>query len=45
MYGTFSETVDEPVHIAAGMQWLDRGAYTYQVANPPPERIAAAVAP
>ena len=45
MYGTFSETVDEPVHIAAGMQWLDRGAYTYQVANPPLERIAAAVAP
>lgn len=45
IYGTFSETVDEPVHIAAGMQWLDRGSYTYQIANPPLARIAAAIPP
>ncbi len=44
-YTEFSETVDEPVHIAAGMQWLDRGTYVYQPANPPLARIASALLP
>jgi 4-amino-4-deoxy-L-arabinose transferase-like glycosyltransferase len=41
----FSQTVDEPVHIAAGMQWLDRGAYNYSRLNPPLPRVAAAFLP
>jgi hypothetical protein len=25
----YTPTFDEPAHIAAGMEWLDRGAYRY----------------
>jgi hypothetical protein len=44
-YPTFGHTWDEPEHIAAGMQLLDRGVYTYDVQHPPLARVAMAVGP
>lgn len=44
-YETFSNTYDEPAHLAAGMEWLSRGAYTYEAQHPPLGRIAAAIGP
>lgn len=41
----FSATVDEPAHLAAGMQWLSTGNYTYDLQHPPLGRIAAALGP
>jgi 4-amino-4-deoxy-L-arabinose transferase-like glycosyltransferase len=48
IYGTarvFSGTVDEPAHIAAGMQWLTTDRYDYDLQHPPLGRIAAALGP
>ena len=44
-YPTFGHTWDEPEHIAAGMQLLDRSVYTYDVQHPPLARVAMAVGP
>lgn len=44
-YWTFSETSDEPAHIACGMEWLDRGVYRYEAQHPPLARVAAAIGP
>jgi 4-amino-4-deoxy-L-arabinose transferase-like glycosyltransferase len=44
-YSLFSHTVDEPAHIAAGMELLDRGAFTYEQQHPPLARLAVAVGP
>jgi hypothetical protein len=44
-YETFSNTYDEPAHVAAGMEWLSRGTYTYEAQHPPLGRIAAAIGP
>lgn len=41
----FSGTADEPAHLAAGMQWLTTGDYTYDLQHPPLGRIAAALGP
>src|SRR6476661_523127 len=41
----FSGTVDEPAHLAAGMQWLTTGEYTYDLQHPPLGRLAAALGP
>jgi hypothetical protein len=41
----FSQTNDEPAHIACGMEWLDRGAYDYETQHPPLARVAAALLP
>jgi len=41
----FSGTVDEPAHLAAGMQWLTTGEYSYDLQHPPLGRIAAALGP
>jgi hypothetical protein len=41
----FSGTFDEPAHVAAGMEWLDRGQFTYEPMNPPLARVAVAVGP
>ena len=43
-YLTFSNTNDEPAHIAAGMQWL-AGSHAYDAEHPPLARIAAAIGP
>src|SRR5437016_3014252 len=44
-YPVFSHTTDEPAHIAAGMELLDRGAFTYEEQHPPLARLAVAVGP
>ena len=41
----FSQTNDEPAHIACGMEWLDHGTYDYETQHPPLARIAAASLP
>lgn len=44
-YRVFSQTYDEPAHIAAGMQWLARGQFTYEAQHPPLARVMAAAGP
>ena len=44
-YPVFNQTFDEPAHLAAGMEWLDRGVYLYEAQHPPLPRVAAAVGP
>lgn len=44
-YSFFNETVDEPGHLACGMQWLDQGVYTYESQHPPLARVAVAFLP
>ncbi|HEV8680618.1 MAG TPA: glycosyltransferase family 39 protein [Stellaceae bacterium] len=44
-YPVLSATFDEPAHIAAGMQLLDRGDFTYEPLHPPLARVAAALGP
>jgi Dolichyl-phosphate-mannose-protein mannosyltransferase len=44
-YPVFNQTWDEPAHVAAGMQWLDRGSYTYEPLHPPLARVFAALGP
>lgn len=44
-YSTFNGTVDEPHHIACGMEWLDKGTYTIELQHPPLGRVLAALGP
>lgn len=44
-YTVFSHTFDEPAHIACGMEWLDKGVYTWEPQHPPLARVAAAMGP
>ena len=44
-YRHFEHTWDEPEHIAAGLQLLDKGIYTYDIQHPPLARIAMAAGP
>src|SRR5579872_6257558 len=44
-YTVFNHTYDEPAHIACGMEWLDKGAYTLEPQHPPLSRIAVALGP
>jgi hypothetical protein len=44
-YTVFSQTVDEPMHLAAGMEWLDRGRFDYEAKHPPLPRVTVAVGP
>jgi hypothetical protein len=44
-HGVYSGTFDEPSHVAAGMEWLDQGRFTYEPMNPPLARVAVAVGP
>ena len=41
-YRVFNHTFDEPIHVACGMEWLDKGAYTCEPQHPPLARVAAA---
>lgn len=41
----FSGTVDEPAHLAAGLQWLSTGQYDYDLQHPPLGRVAGALGP
>ena len=44
-WGVYSATFDEPAHLAAGMEWLDRGVYRYEEMHPPLARVAVAAGP
>lgn len=44
-YRHFSPTWDEPEHLAAGMQLLERDFYIYDVQHPPVARMAMALGP
>lgn len=44
-YSVFSQTTDEPAHVATGMEWLQRGTYTLEPLHPPLARIAVALGP
>ncbi|HEY1205178.1 MAG: glycosyltransferase family 39 protein [Bryobacteraceae bacterium] len=44
-YTVFNHTVDEPAHIACGMEWLERGTYRMEDQHPPLARFAAALGP
>jgi len=44
-YHVYSGTFDEPPHVAAGMEFLDRGRYAYEPLHPPLARIAVALGP
>jgi hypothetical protein len=46
-YNVFSHTVDEPLHIHCGIQYLSTGVYRYalQLEQPPLARVAAAIGP
>jgi hypothetical protein len=44
-YPVFNQTWDEPAHVAAGMEWLDRGSYTYEPLHPPLARVMVALGP
>jgi len=44
-YHVFSQTTDEPAHVATGMEWLERGTYTFEPLHPPLARVAVAVGP
>ena len=44
-YPVFNHTIDEPAHIACGLEWLDQGVYRYEHQHPPLARIAVALGP
>src|SRR5271157_2190015 len=44
-YHVFSQTTDEPAHVATGMEWLERGTYTFEPLHPPLARVAVAIGP
>src|SRR5713226_9099583 len=44
-YSVFTQTGDEGVHLACGMEWWDEGRYTRELQHPPLARIAVAFGP
>jgi hypothetical protein len=40
-----SHTVDEPIHLGAGIEWLDHGTMTGDVSHPPLPRLMGALLP
>src|SRR5690349_7300134 len=43
-YTALSHTMDEPIHLGAGMQWLATGDYTWDPSHPPLVRAMSAAA-
>jgi hypothetical protein len=44
-YTVFNHTIDEPDHLAAGMEWLSAGKYLYEDQHPPLARVMGALGP
>ena len=44
-YTALSHTVDEPIHLGAGMEWLDHGTITGDASHPPLARALSAIGP
>lgn len=45
VYPVYNHTIDEPAHIACGMEWLSRGQYKLEAQHPPLARIFNALIP
>jgi Dolichyl-phosphate-mannose-protein mannosyltransferase len=44
-YIVFNHTIDEPAHIACGMEWLSSHTYHYETQHPPLARVMTALGP
>jgi hypothetical protein len=44
-YTELTHTIDEPVHLACGLEWWVEHKYTFELQHPPLARIAAAFGP
>src|SRR5437899_426675 len=44
-YRVFNDTIDEPRHIVAGLQYLQYGTYSHEPQHPPLVRLALAAGP
>ena len=44
-YKVFNHTFDEPIHLACGLEWLDKGVYRWEAQHPPLARVATALGP
>jgi 4-amino-4-deoxy-L-arabinose transferase-like glycosyltransferase len=44
-WSVYNHTVDEPAHVACGMEWLAEGQYLWEPQHPPLARVAAALGP
>ncbi len=44
-YSIFNHTIDEPAHIACGIEWLDQHAYKLEPHHPPFARVMDALGP
>src|SRR6185503_16965824 len=44
-YTVFNHTFDEPIHLACGLEWLDKGVYRWEAQHPPLARVATALGP
>ncbi len=44
-YSTFTQTYDEPNHVACGMAWLEKSDYRSCLDHPPLARVAVALGP
>ena len=44
-YHVFDHTADEPGHVACGMEYLEKGVYTWEPQHPPLARVAVALGP
>ena len=42
-YRVLSHTTDEPAHLAAGIEWIQNGTYTYEDQHPPLARVTGAL--
>jgi hypothetical protein len=44
-YRVFNHTIDEPSHIACGIEWWEKGTYTIETKHAPLARISVALGP
>src|SRR5271166_3272007 len=44
-YYVFNHTIDEPSHLACGMEWWEKGVYRIETKHPPLARISVALLP
>ena len=44
-YHVFNHTIDEPSHIAGGIEWWEKGTYTLETKHTPLARISVALGP
>ena len=44
-YHDFSQSYDEPAHIACGMEWLEKGTFQMEPQHPPLPRVMVALGP